>query len=105
MATLKNWKKYQPSGEGALANRLQRHTSCKIQNGHHGALKWLTGSGNGSDPRFLSTLLNFCKISFLIGSLLLLKKVDDGEKQVKRGKKIMTKIETTNVVASRPPER
>ena len=31
--------------KGALAHRLQRRTTCKIQNGHQEALKWQTGKG------------------------------------------------------------
>ena len=34
---------YLPSGEGALAHRLQRRTAYKIQNGRQGAPKWPTG--------------------------------------------------------------
>ena len=33
------------AAKGALAHRLQRRTSCKIQNGRQGAPKWSTGSG------------------------------------------------------------
>ena len=40
------------AAKGALANRLQRRTACKIQNGRQGAHKWLTGSGNGCTPRW-----------------------------------------------------
>ena len=50
---------YQPSGEGALAHRLQRRTACKIQYGRQGAPKWQTGSGKVSTPRFLGILSNF----------------------------------------------
>ena len=32
--------------------------------------KWLTGSGEVSNPRFLGSPVNFCKISFLIRALL-----------------------------------
>ena len=32
------------AAKGALANRLQRRTSCKIQNGRQGAPKWQRGS-------------------------------------------------------------
>ena len=45
--------------KGALANRLQRGTACKIQNGRQGAQKWTTGSGKGSPPRFLGAPINF----------------------------------------------
>ena len=33
-------------GKGALAHHLQRPTAGKFQNGHQGAQKWPTGSGN-----------------------------------------------------------
>ena len=33
------------AAKGALANRLQRLTACKIQNGRQGAPKWQRGSG------------------------------------------------------------
>ena len=32
------------AAKGALANRLQRRTACKIQNGRQGAPKWQRGS-------------------------------------------------------------
>ena len=48
---------------GALAHRLQRRTTCKIQNGLKGAPKWPTWSGNVS---FFGTPVNFRYISFLI---------------------------------------
>ena len=47
------------AAKGALANRLQRRTACKIQNGRQGAPKWLRGSGKVSTPRFLGVLSNF----------------------------------------------
>ena len=59
------------AAKGALANRLQRRTACKIQNGHQGAQKWPMGSGQGSTPRFWGAPVNFLKISFLIRALLL----------------------------------
>ena len=34
------------AAKGTLANRLQRRTACKIQNGHQGAPKWQRGSGS-----------------------------------------------------------
>ena len=37
------------AAQGALANRLQRRTDCKTQNGHQGAAKWPMWSGNGSN--------------------------------------------------------
>ena len=46
--------------KGALANRLQRRTACKIQNGRQGAPKWQRGSGKVSTPRVLGVLSNFC---------------------------------------------
>ena len=47
------------AAKGALANRLQRRTDCKIQNGRQGALKWQRGSGKVSTPRFLGVPVNF----------------------------------------------
>ena len=47
------------AAKGALANRLQRRTACKIQNGRQGAPKWQRGSGKVSNPRFLGILSNF----------------------------------------------
>ena len=41
---------------GALTHRLQR---CKIRNGCQWAPKWLTWSGNVSNPRFLGITSNF----------------------------------------------
>ena len=45
----------------ALANRLQRRTACKIQNGHQGAPKWLTGSGKVFTPMFWAFKATFAK--------------------------------------------
>ena len=47
------------AAKGALANRLQRRTACKIQNGRQGAPKWQRGSGKVSSPRFLGVPVNF----------------------------------------------
>ena len=47
------------AAKGALANRLQRHTAYKIQNGRQGAPKWQRGSGKVSTPRFLGVPVNF----------------------------------------------
>ena len=54
---LKHGKVYNTSlaAKGALANRLQRRTACKIQNGRQGAPKWPTGFGKGFTPRFWGT--------------------------------------------------
>ena len=49
---------------GALADRLQRRTACKIRNGCQGALKWPTGSGKGSNPRLLAAPKHFHNIRF-----------------------------------------
>ena len=51
---------YQPSGAGTLAHRLQHRTACKIQNGHKGASKWITGSEKVSTTMFLGAHINFC---------------------------------------------
>ena len=45
---------------GALAQRLQRRTACKIQNVRQGAPKWPTWSGKGSNPRLLAISSHFC---------------------------------------------
>ena len=47
------------AAKGALANRLQRRTAYKIQNGCQGAPKFQRGSGKVSTPRFLGILSNF----------------------------------------------
>merc|ERR1712115_146280 len=47
------------AAKGALANRLQRRTACKIQNGRQGAPKWQRGSGKVSTTRFLGVPVNF----------------------------------------------
>ena len=47
------------AAKGALANRRQRRTACKIQNGRQGTQKWRRGSGKVSNPRFLGVLSNF----------------------------------------------
>ena len=47
------------AAKGALANRPQLRTACKIQNGRQGAPKWQRGSGKVSTPRFLGILSNF----------------------------------------------
>ena len=47
------------AAKGALAHRLQRRTTCKIQYGRQGAPKWPMGSGKVSPPRFLGILSNF----------------------------------------------
>ena len=48
------------AAKGAPANRLQRRTACKIQNGRQGAPIWQSGSENVSTPRFLGVPVNFC---------------------------------------------
>ena len=40
------------AAKGKLAHRLQRRTTCKIQNGRQWAQKWPTGSEKASTPRF-----------------------------------------------------
>ena len=58
-------RQYQPSGKGgtrsppATPHRLQRGTTCKIQNGRQGGQKWPKGSGKVFTPRFLGILSNF----------------------------------------------
>ena len=47
------------AAKGALANRLQRRTACKIQKGRQGAPKWQRGSGKVTTPRFLGVPVNF----------------------------------------------
>ena len=47
------------AAKGALANRLQRRTACKIQNGRQGAPKCRTRSGKVSIPSFWGVLSNF----------------------------------------------
>ena len=47
------------AAKGALAHRLQRRTTCKIQYGRQRTPKWPTGSGKVSIPRFLGVLSNF----------------------------------------------
>ena len=47
------------AAKGALANRLQRRTACKIENGRQGAPKWQRGSGKVFTPRFLGVLSSF----------------------------------------------
>ena len=98
--------------KGALTHRLQRHTTCKIQNGHQGVPKWPTGSGKVPTPRFLGVLSNFCWRSFLIRALLLWEKVATEEKTENKpgekkegGRKRMMKIVAPNVDASQPLER
>ena len=59
----------------ALANRLQRRTACKIQNGRQGAPKWQTGSGKVLTPKFLGAPL-------LNNSIDLA--VDNGEQKMKK---------------------
>ena len=75
------------AAKGALANRLQRRTACKIQNGRQGAPIWQRGSEKVSTPRFLGILSNFRSISFLIRALLLGEKVTTEENEKKQGKK------------------
>ena len=89
------------AAKGALANRLQRRTTCKIQNGCQGAPKFQGGSGKVSTPRFLGVLSNFRKISFLIRAPLWDKVATEGKKKTgekktgKKEKKIRMKIVTT----------
>ena len=42
------------AAKGALANRLQRRTAGKIQNGHQGTPKWPTGSSTPKPFKQLS---------------------------------------------------
>ena len=70
--------------------------------------RWPTGSGNGSNPRLLGALINFC-----YDQLLLNKFFDPSTPSMRKGRgrenkkigklKIMTEIVATNVVASQPP--
>ena len=53
-----------------------------------GATKWPTGSGKGSNPRLLGTLINFRKIRFWIRALFLREKVATGMEE-KNWKKIV----------------
>ena len=56
--------KYQPSGAGGTRSLpVTPHRPLNPT--------WPTGSGKGSNPRLLGALINFCKLSFLIGALLL----------------------------------
>ena len=90
------------AAKGVLANRLQRRTACKIQNGRQGAPKWQRGSGKVSTPRFLGVPVNFCKISFLIRALLLWEKVATEKKTgEKNGKKKTDENSGHYVIATR----
>ena len=103
---IKNEMNTSLAAKGALAHRLQRRTACKIQNGHQGAPKWLTGSGT---PRLLGVLSNFRKTSLLIRALLLWEKVAMGKKGEKKGGGTGKKREKTDrnsghyVIASQVP--
>ena len=68
-------EEYHPSGEGALAHRLQRRIACKIENGHQGAQKWR------SDQLSLNKLFDASTPSMRKGS------VREGEKMGKKGEK------------------
>ena len=93
------------AAKGALANRLQRRTACKIQNGSQGAPKWQRGSEMVSTLRFLGVPVNFRKIGFLIRALLLWEKVTTEEKnRGGAGKKEENNDVYTNIVASWLPE-
>ena len=86
------------AAKGALTNRLQRRTACKIQNGRQGAPKWQRGSGKVfGRSRQLS--LN----KFFDPSTPSMRKGRDEEKKIEW--KIMRFIVATNVVASGPPKR
>ena len=71
--------------KGALVPRLQRRTACKIKNGRQGALKWLTGSGKMSNPRFLGILNNF-HYKFFDPSTPSMRKGRDGGNRKKKEK-------------------
>ena len=51
------------AAKGALANRLQRRTACKIQNGRQGAPKWQRGSGSFFGRSKQLSLNNFFDLS------------------------------------------
>ena len=59
MTNLAIYQQFEVAAKGALTNRLQRRTACKIQNDRHGAPKWQRGSGKVSTPRFLGVPVNF----------------------------------------------
>ena len=71
------------AAKGALANRLQRRTAGKIQNGHQGTPKWPTGSSTPKPFKQLS--LN----KFFDPSTPSMRKGRDGGKKTgeKTGKK------------------
>ena len=76
--------------------------TSKIQNGHHGPQNGWRGL-----ERFLGAPVISGSIKFFDPSTHSMRKVDDGEKKEKKGKKkkIMAFIVATNVIASLPPER
>ena len=73
------------AAKGALANRLQRRTAYKIQNGRQGAPKWPRGSGKVPTPGFWRSrqlLLN----KFFDPSTPSLRKEDNGKKEKRKEK-------------------
>ena len=86
---------------GALAHRLQCRTAWKFQNGRQGAPKWPTVPGKVLPLGFWALQTIFAKQVFQSEHSFCEKR----SRQRKNGKKIMTFIVATNVVASRPSER
>ena len=73
--------------------------TSKIQNDRQGAPKWPKGSEKGSISRFRGAQLSLNK--FFDPSSFY----EKSRRREKKNKKLMSFLVTTNVVASRPPER
>ena len=57
-----------------LVHCLQRWTTYKIQNGHHGSTKWLTGCRKGSYPRallFIFGVIFIFGVVFIFGTVFI----------------------------------
>ena len=85
----------------ATLHRLQRRTTCKIQNGCQGAPKWPTGSGKGSNPRILGAPINFRKIIFLIWARSFYEK-HRATCKIQNGRQVATKWPTGSGMGSNP---
>ena len=92
---------------GTLSHCQQCCITCKIQIGHHGAKKWQTWSGKGSNsyPRFVGTHIIFFKIIFGFEHSTREKSRRKWKKsgKIKTGRE--TEIVATYVIASQPPEQ
>ena len=89
--------------KGALANRLQRRTACKIQNGRQGAPKWPPGVWKGVYPWVFGRSKQLSQNKFFDPYTPSMRKGRDEENGEKTGgkieKRLMKIVATTSLPA------